>query len=309
MRANIHVVAPGKLFLGGEYAVLKGAEAVITAVDATAAASLCERARSKSPVIAAAAKRVSKFLSRPLSELPFVKIDSPGFQVGRRKIGLGSSAAVAAGTCGILFEWVGYPIDAHREKILDLATAAHRDAQGGLGSGADVACSVLGGAIVFSRGQPAESVDLSNIHLVAVWTGRAASTADLLRRINALALRDPALHGSCFEELTRVSAEIATAYRLCDLPTIISATRQYGESMKRLGEAAKAPIVVAEHDRASALASELGGAAKPSGAGGGDVAVAVFSEADAATRFRELSRERGLRPLDLVFGAQGLHRV
>jgi phosphomevalonate kinase len=93
------------------------------------------------------------------------------------------------------------------------------------------------------------------------------------------------------------------------VPDIISATRQYGESMKRLGEAAKAPIVVAEHERASELASELGGAAKPSGAGGGDVAVAVFGGSDGAMRFRALSRERGLRPLDLTFGAQGLRRV
>jgi phosphomevalonate kinase len=52
-----------------------------------------------------------------------------------------------------------------------------------------------------------------------------------------------------------------------------------------------------EHARIAGLAERFGGAAKPSGAGGGDVAVALLPDDDARLRFTDACRADGLVPL------------
>ena len=61
--------------------------------------------------------------------------------------------------------------------------------------------------------------------------------------------------------------------------------RRAGNALAALGQAAGLPIVTPPFARAAALARELGGAAKPSGAGGGDVGVAFFTDQEAAATF------------------------
>lgn len=309
MSEIIRVAAPGKLFLGGEYAVLRGGTAVIAAVDVTALATIADGPVHPSPVIDAVREQVARTIRRPLAELPGVVVRTPRFERGRSKIGLGSSAAVAAASCGVMFEWAGRPIADHRDELLAVASTAHRRAQGGKGSGADVACSVIGGAIRFNSTAGGQSVHLSGLHLVPVWTGRAASTAELLECIVAFGKRDPQGHQSRFDELIELSQGLADAYQSLDIGQIIELTGRYGDGMNRLGRAAGAPIVTPQHRQAIALARALGGAAKPSGAGGGDTAVAVFGEPESARRFASRCRASGLTPLDLKFGVLGTRRL
>ncbi len=198
------------------------------------------------------------------------------------------------------------PIEEHRPTILSVATAAHREAQGGKGSGADVAASVLGGTFVFSLTGGIESVQLDGVHTVAVWSGRAASTAELIGKIQAFEARDKATHSSCFDAMEKAAQALAGAYRSGDPKSIIAATSDYGDQMGNLGRASGASIVTPEHKLITQLASDLGGAAKPSGAGGGDVAVAIFDNPEAATHCRSYCLRHGLIPLDISFGAPGL---
>jgi phosphomevalonate kinase len=52
-----------------------------------------------------------------------------------------------------------------------------------------------------------------------------------------------------------------------------------------LGAAASLPIFTPAFTRAADLAKDLGGIAKPSGAGGGDIGVAMFAAAEPARLF------------------------
>lgn len=82
-----------------------------------------------------------------------ISIDStPFFDTGGRKIGLGSSAACAAGLTAALLLLAGQSEDALASKALLPATLAHRQAQGGRGSGYDVAASLFGGWGLFHGG-------------------------------------------------------------------------------------------------------------------------------------------------------------
>ncbi len=303
--------APGKLFLGGEYAVLNGAEAVVTAINRRAVATPASHTSYASPVLSAVQEHVARFLEneqgRSLTPVP-IQVKTTDFVIGRQKIGLGSSAAVSVSACGALFELAGLPILDYGKEILDISQAAHRAAQGGRGSGADVAASAKGGTIIFSINAPMEPIEINTIQLVPVWSGRAASTSVLIKCIDEFKKHSPKAHQTCFDDLNRQSEELAQAYRSNDPSHIIAATERYGVSMERLGSASKAPIVTKEHKLTANLASQQGGAAKPSGAGGGDVAVAVFKDKESARQFRLCCIRHGLVPLDLTPGAPGICR-
>ena len=60
--------------------------------------------------------------------------------------------------------------------------------------------------------------------------------------------------------------------------------------------------------RAAELARACGGAAKPSGAGGGDVGLAFFADRQAADAFRAGAAEVDLPILSVKIGARGLAR-
>jgi len=146
----VTVAAPGNVILLGEYAVLEeGGLGVAFAVDkrvrlqADAAPSLSIDAAN--PLVSAVLKVVGS-----AGEIPAlrVRIDSSELYLpDGRKAGFGSSAAVAVALVSALRAH-GAPGQAD----LELALAAHRQAQGGIGSGYDVYCSFFGGWGMFSGG-------------------------------------------------------------------------------------------------------------------------------------------------------------
>ncbi len=78
--------------------------------------------------------------------------------------------------------------------------------------------------------------------------------------------------------------------------------------MAALGRAADVPIVTPALHRAESLAEELGGGAKPSGAGGGDVGVAFLPDRAAAATFSSRVRAAGVNILDLNVDLEGALR-
>jgi phosphomevalonate kinase len=303
--------APGKLFLSGEYAVLEGAPAVVTAVDRRVRAWISRTTPPRSPVLEAVADAVRGFVERQgksLPEPPPVRADSSALSRSREKLGLGSSAAVAAAACGALFEWAELPIDAHRDQILTVARAAHAEAQGGVGSGADVAASVHGGTIVYAMDAPPQPISGAGVEQVFVWSGRSASTTGLLAAVRALESRDPGAYREVIDAMIELSGSLAAAYGARDPAAIIDLTRRYGEAMGDLGRAANADIVVEEHRLTARLAEDCGGAAKPSGAGGGDLALAVFSDDPAGDAFRDRCHAHGLTVIDIATSEPGLQK-
>ena len=92
------VSAPGKAFLIGEYAVLEGAAATVTAVDVRAYAHLPIEGIDPPPPpspFADAAHRVCDEHIGPLQG-PRPIVTTQGFTALGRKLGFGSSAAVVA---------------------------------------------------------------------------------------------------------------------------------------------------------------------------------------------------------------------
>jgi len=304
------VSAPGKLFLCGEYAVLEKAPAVLTSVDRRVVARPLRANIPQSRLITDVKEAVGRFLcarsGAPVGQLPNIDIDSRGFSLDRMKLGIGSSAAVSAAVTGALFEWAGVSIDDTRDDILQVASSAHRTYQQGKGSGADVAVSVMGGTLLFQADGAPVALPPPIGSWVFLWTGQPASTVSLVGEVHALRAADGASFQRVMEPLVVLSRELASAFSLRDLTAIIELTSAYGDAMDRLGRAAGVSIRTEAMEWLQAQAKDCGGASKPSGAGGGDVALAVFPDADRANTFRERCRQRDVMALDFTTHVDGL---
>ena len=309
------LTAPGKLFFAGEYGVLHGGTAVVAAVDRRVVARFVPGAAPSTPVVAETLAAVRAHCATTGASLPegAPEIDSASLSEGGQKLGLGSSAAVAAAAVGVLLEAAGFDVEAEKPLTFLLADRAHRAAQGGRGSGADVAAAVMGGVLAYTRpevGAPTmrSLIPPANLTPVVLSTGIPSATVDHVAAVERLAARDPGAHARRLREIRRAADAFLQSYEAGDVRMLLQAVSAAHEALEALGRDADLPIVTPALEAAAALARELGGAAKPSGAGGGDVGVAFFSEPDAAAAFRARVAPLDLRILSIITGAPGLGR-
>lgn len=183
----IHISAPGKLFISGEWAILDlGNCGLVAAVDKRVHAKI--DALSGYPGISINIRDFNlndiraKFLNNELTfftpvdgikdKLEFIKgaietglryaaehgknaksfkIETWGemSQIGDKKIGFGSSAASVVAVIAAVLKF--HDIEFDKEDLFKLATIAHYFVQGKVGSAFDVAASTYGGLFVYSR--------------------------------------------------------------------------------------------------------------------------------------------------------------
>lgn len=320
LSTSVRADAPGKLFVSGEWAVLRGAPALVAAVDRrvrveiaqadgdgvvveSLAEDRAERVDGAGPVPAGDAGVVVAAL-RAAHRQPaglFVRIDGRAFVDGGRKLGLGRSAATLVAAVAALAP------RAARDGVLASALAANAIFQGGQGSGADVGASVHGGLVEVRRAGGAH-VGLrvtaralpAGLHLVAGWTRTSAHTPPLLARFAAA--EPPAV----FAELAAAAASAAEAVALGDAGGLLEAVDRSGDLLARFGREVGLPVVTPELAALVEAARRAGAAAKPSGAGGGDCGIALCRSAAEARAVRAAWRDAGIVPLDLTVAPEGV---
>ncbi|MES1924637.1 hypothetical protein [Salinisphaera sp. T31B1] len=331
---RIEVSAPGKLFLVGEYAVIDGAPALLTAVDrrvrvgltpaedghwrlhaanldivdldlgphGVADDSLTAEQAHKLRVFAAVRQVLFDQLETPLAPQR-VEIDSSDFARDGYKLGLGSSAAVAAALMQALAIAANLPLS--RPRLCALAIRAHRQAQDGAGSGGDVAASVYGGVIRYVRDHAPQPLTWpGSLEGMAVVTGTGASTADLVARVKAYGRLDPNGYAA---DLARLAWLADTAqHALSQTSRFLQLAKEYYEALLALDHHAGAGIIVQRHRTLHALAARHRGVFKTSGAGGGDVGLAFARRGTDADQLRAALENAGAHVVALAFGAEGV---
>lgn len=335
--------APGKLFITGEYAVLDKAPALLTAVDVRAICRLRPSGsatwRIHTPPIASAPALFTLRDGLPcwegepvalldaawgaLSEQDRqtlegrgwnISLDTSAFFLKDRKLGLGSSAAALTALMGGLWkaartddgQWPAEP------EAFDALHSAHRAWQGG-GSGADIAVALAGGTLLYRR-EPRIAAPVAlpdTLEILAVWTGQPASTRGFLRRLAEFQDASPEVFRERFSVLEREAEEAALAASNGDAASFLEAFVDSGAALRALGESAQLNIWSEPHERIGGLVAEAGGLYKPSGAGGGDVGLAILRTGDAThlEGLKSALSSAGFNILPLRFGARGLHVV
>lgn len=313
MSAPQPVSAPGKALLIGEYAVLEGATAVVTAVDVRAIAHTSD-AVSTSPVTRAARSHIAGYLAARGHASPGSAplIDTSAFTIGPRKIGLGSSAAVAAAVVGFHLQEAGF--DLHDPEIradaLALARSAHAEAQGG-GSGADVAAAVLGGTLCYTDGRASAIDSPTWLHTAFIDAGAPAVTSHFVALVRAAAAAAPAAYNDAIARLRAASQRFIAALAEpsgAAFAALAAAVTLHNDGLRALQALSGAPLLTPTIDLILHEAHALGIAAKPSGAGGGDLVVAFApAGADLDRLADRLRRRHGVEALNgLSIAAAGL---
>jgi phosphomevalonate kinase len=239
-----------------------------------------------------------------------LSIDVTDLQQEGRKLGLGSSAAAAAAAAGVVFAAHGHDVSdaAVREEVMAAALEGHR-AIAPHGSGADVAAAVLGGFVRFRK--LGEGIETHALHwpepleLVVIWTGISARTSDMVAQVRALGTHEPAVYRERMRELAEQAEQLVSALIGKEIDAVVECFHGCGTAMGELGRAAGIAIVDDTCERIRSLARQHGGGAKPSGAGGGDIAIATFSSSSAADAFRAGCVEVGFEVLSLELGVPG----
>jgi len=247
-----------------------------------------------SKLVAEMVRRTQIELGEMFAALPdgSVLVDNEDFRDKAKLLGLGSSAATAVATVGALLETLGLPIKSRKSMIFAIADAGRRTVQGEVGSGADALAATYGGLVQISRTRSGEFHVLplappSGLRLVLFSAGPALPPQQIVEGIKSYAQlyaidfekRNCALRNHAQRFVDEIVAGRATG--------ALAAAGRYADEMGELCGAAHVPIVTKSFFLAGELAHELGGVAKPTGAGNGEIGVAMFATPEAADLFRK----------------------
>jgi phosphomevalonate kinase len=310
--------APGKLLLAGEYAVLHAGRSCLVAaverrlrVDATPAAEWSvthgdatwrpgDDATASLAFCVAAVQR-----AQALGAAPRALVTHDDLCVDGLKLGLGSSAAATVATLAAACDGLGLS----REQLWREADALHRAVQGGRGSGADVTASSWGGIVRYRRDPHAAApVPVHpDVRIVAVWTGASVKTSPRLATFEAWCRAHPDA-AQRFGEASEGAVEaLSLALATGDGAGLRDAVRAAREVLRGLERKSGLLLETPALARAAEVAERFGAAAKLSGAGGGDCAVALVVGDAAAAGLVRVMVDAGLAAFVLPAAKEGLH--
>lgn len=227
-----------------------------------------------------------------------ITIDSQLDSASGKKYGLGSSAAVTVATVKALCRFYHLPVNL--DQIFKLAAIAHFSVQGN-GSLGDVAASVYGGWIAyhsFDRQWLAEQrqyLDLptlinlpwpdlqveklnapEDMALIIGWTGKPASTSRLVDRISLFKAQRQDEYREFLHQSRQCIQAMVEGFRDDNLKRIQQEIRHNRTLLQQLGQRSGVQIETPALLSLCEIAESFGGAAKTSGAGGGDCGIAVI---------------------------------
>ncbi len=344
MPGLIEVTAPGKLVLIGEYAVLEGSPAIVAAIDRRVAVSIQENNQKEFTLSAPNlgierqkfipdTKGNAVFVEKPFagqrenlrffqsvfartwrnfdlnkSRVLDLHIDTSEFYISDRvKLGLGSSAAVTSALTAGLHAACGSSLS--QDKLFLESLAAHHAAQGKIGSGIDIAASVFGGIISYSKATREPEIKnigiCEDLIIIPVWSGSAASTLNLVTKVMQFKKAFPDRYRHLMTEMSDSSAKAIKAWSDGDTGTFLSYINSFAKSLEKLGKNSQTPIVSVVHKKIGSVVSKYNGVYKPSGAGQGDLGLAFWKRSDFDKKINALLKAEGLQTLDFRFGVEG----
>lgn len=234
---------------------------------------------------------------------------------GGRKFGLGSSAAVTVATVKALSEF--YQLELSRLDIFKLAAIAHFNIQGN-GSLGDIAASVFGGWLAFSTFDkdwlrtvlkndsltqvlasewPGLKIEIlhvpAELELLIGWTGSPASTSRLVDKITIAKFAKKDQYHEFLRQSRNCVQSIIAGIRSQNLAAVKSGIRENRAILRQLGAFSGVNIETPELKQLCQIAENYGGAAKFSGAGGGDCGIVITDRyVDQARLISEWGRQQ-----------------
>ncbi len=230
---------------------------------------------------------------------------------GLTKLGLGSSAAMTVALAAAMEAPQALPDRPSAPgRLHRVLLAPYRAGQAGQGSGIDLAAALFGGVQAYqlcADGPGVRSLSLPDeLELAFFWTGTAASTSDFLQRFRRWQAAQPRQAEAALAHLSELARAGLTAVERHDFEGIMTCINSYRHGMGRIGDLMGAPVITKALAEIAAVAEQHGLAAKPCGAGGGDLAVVAAAEPDRLGQVQERLQLLGYRLLRLAVARDGL---
>lgn len=253
-----------------------------------------------------------------------VEIEGPA---GPLKLGMGSSAATVVATLTGFWVWTegvgdltgqggrgperweaGLPA-LELTELCVRAVRAHRLAQGGTGSGIDVAASVYGGLVHFLQGSAGPSATRvaggEALHWRAVWTGQSVATGPRVTSVSQWASKNPEVFQQFVTSCRSLVAALVQALQQSQPGDVVQTLKALRAALRTLGQDAGVEMETPALQRLAEVAEGLG-VGKQSGAGGGDCGIVVAASSEALVLLERLLEEAGLPVLPLAISPQGV---
>lgn len=244
-----------------------------------------------------------------------ISVDTSEFyhHTDNAKIGLGSSAAVTIATLRALFELTNTQYNP--PKFFSMALKAHRAAQEGKGSGVDIAASIYGGLLQYIKPtsdsetvHPIESIPLpDNLFIIPVWTGYSVSTREFVGRVKRAQSDSPEAYQLIMRSLHDLASLGIENLQGGRINYFLEIVQEYGNVMGQLGQLADIDILSKVHREIREFVEQSGGVYKPSGAGGGDIGIAITTTPEMRQRIIESLGKKSYTVLDLTINQKGVN--
>lgn len=238
------------------------------------------------------------------------------FTTENQKLGLGSSAALTVALFSALsnFRDKSVIIGENHDDLLKTSLMIHRLAQGDIGSGIDVAASLLGGMFKYQvTDKNFESLPVyekltipEDLHILFIWTEESASTTQFVRRVNELKMDNPHVYETIIWRMKQVCIAGIEAFMQNNPIKFMKSVELYYDEMKALGEESGAPIVSKIHRQIHDIVLENNSAYKPSGAGGGDIGTAFCNSGSVKEKIANELIRNGFKIIDLKLVSNGV---
>ena len=291
------VIAPGAIYLVGELGLPEEGLAVLAALSSYATAQYFPDVVALSPLVAAVVDRAKTQLGEAAAALPAGSVLLSPAKAGEDGGGITfeTAPAIAVATAAAVFETAGQSISERGDEIFLVAKSGHRAVHGEMGAEGELAAALHGGLVqvVF---QPAAVPRIealpspAGLHLVVFATGHALFPADWRSSVRRFAERERLAYARIIDELLDQAAGFAAELSKGNAKAALASAERYGDCITHLAAAASAPLQCEPFVRAIELAKEVGGIAKTTSAGRGDLGIAMFATPDAANRFSRACR-------------------
>ncbi len=249
-----------------------------------------------------------------------------------KKLGFGSSSAAVVAIISSVLAFHGIEISSipARLRIYKLATIAHYRAQGKIGSAFDIAAATFGGAIIYKRFDAGwleeqlkkhsirevaakkwpllsiEAIDIpKGMNFVAAWTGKDASTAGMIQKMNKFRENDGKAYRNIYSNIGYLVEELADAIKGNDKEKIIKLINENHLLLSELTKKSKIEIETKELRKLHEIARKYG-AGKLSGAGGGDCGIGVCFDKNNTDKMRRAWSANGLQVVDVDIENDGV---
>lgn len=273
--------------------------------------------------VLAAIRLTEKYAQEQQKELAFyhLKVTSELDNSNGRKYGLGSSGAVTVATVKALSLF--YDLDLSEADIFKLSALAHLEVQGN-GSCGDIAASCYGGWIAFSTfdhqwvSDQAKKQTLTaliqatwpklmikplnvpkKLRLLIGWTGSPASTSVLVDQVNQSKEVQKNAYQKFLDDSKTCVETMITGFDSENISMIQNQIRKNRQLLQQLTSLTGVMIETPALKKLCNLAQICSGAAKSSGAGGGDCGIVIFKQKSGILPLMSSWEKEGITPLPL----------